>query len=258
MARVTKRKPVSATRKTAARKGAPRKARAHRRRSLLWRLLRWPVKVCAWAVIFCVLWVGLYRFVAPPGGIYLASEAWRLGGVSQDWVAIDEISPHLLRSAMAAEDARFCDHYGFDFDAIQDALEARAEGRRLRGGSTISQQVAKNMFLWHERSWIRKGLEAGFTVLIEAFWPKRRILEVYLNMAEFGEGVFGAQAAAQHHFGRSAAALTSTQAARLASVLPNPKERSASRPSAFVRKRARSVRAGAQTLERQGRDRCAF
>ncbi|MEM7686985.1 MAG: transglycosylase domain-containing protein, partial [Pseudomonadota bacterium] len=126
------------------------------------------------------------------------------------------------------------------------------------GASTITQQVAKNMFLWHQRSWFRKGLEAGFTVLIEALWPKRRILEIYMNSVEFAPGVFGAEAAARHHFGRAASALTPTQAAQLAAVLPNPKARSASKPSAFVNRRTRSIMAGAATIRAKGRDKCVY
>jgi monofunctional biosynthetic peptidoglycan transglycosylase len=185
----------------------------------------------------------------------MAAEAWRLGGVERDWRDLEEIAPVLARSVMAAEDARFCDHPGFDLDAIRAAIDERQRGR-VRGASTISQQVAKNVFLWHGRSWARKGLEAGFTVLIEALWPKRRILEVYLNTAEFAPGVFGAQAGARHHFGLGSDALGPDQSARLAAVLPNPKERSAARPSAFVAKRARAIRAGAATLAAEGRDDC--
>jgi monofunctional biosynthetic peptidoglycan transglycosylase len=208
--------------------------------------------------MLCVLWVALYRFIALPGGIYMASEAWQRGGIKQDWRSIEEISPRLARAVMAAEDARFCDHYGFDFEAIRAAIRLNEQGKRTYGASTITQQTAKNVFLWHQRSWVRKGLEAGFTVLIELLWPKQRTLEVYLNTAEFAPGVFGAEAASQHHFGRPAAALTLTQASRLAAVLPNPKTRSASRPSAFVKRRARRIAAGAQTLKVENRDRCVL
>lgn len=243
-------------RKTKARK--PKKGGKPKRRSLLWRLLRWPVRICLGIAIFAVLWVWSYVAINPPGGFYMASESWRLGGIRHEWRDLDRISPQLARAAMAAEDARFCDHGGFDFEAIEAALRANEDGRRLRGGSTITQQVAKNVFLWHERSWIRKGLEAGFTVLIEVIWTKRRIMEVYLNVVELAPGVFGAEAGAQHHFGRPAAALSLTQASRLAAILPSPKRRSAGKPSDFVRKRGRSVAAGAETLRREGRDRCVF
>lgn len=204
-----------------------------------------------------VLWVLAYRWVDPPGGFYMASEAWRLGGVERDWRDLDAIAPGLARSVMAAEDARFCDHVGFDFAAIREAIAERERGR-VRGASTISQQVAKNVFLWHDPSWLRKGLEAGFTVLVEAFWPKRRILEVYLNTAEFGPGVFGAEAAARHHFGRGADGLSDDQVARLAAVLPAPQSRSPAAPSDFVRRRASAIRGGAATLEAEGRDACVL
>ena len=233
-------------------RGKPRRGRVRR---LLWR----PVRLAVWSLVLAgllaVLWVAAYRVLNPPGGFYMASEAWRLGRVERDWRDLDRIAPALARSVMAAEDARFCAHMGFDFDAIREAITERERGR-IRGASTISQQVAKNVFLWHGRSWVRKGLEAGFTVLVEALWPKRRILEVYLNTAEFAPGVFGAEAAARHHFGRGADALEPDQAARLAAVLPNPKERSAAQPSSFVAKRARAIRAGAATLAAEGRDAC--
>ena len=229
-----------------------------RKRSLWWRLLRWPVRLVVFLALFCVLWVGIYRFISLPGGIYMATEAWERGGIRQDWRAMDEISPRLARAVIAAEDARFCDHYGFDFEAIRAAMRLNEQGKRTYGASTVTQQTAKNVFLWHQRSWARKGLEAGFTVLIEALWPKRRILEVYLNTAEFAPGVFGAEAAAQHHFGRPASALTPVQAARLAAVLPNPKARSASRPSASVKRRARRIAAGADTIRAEKRDSCVL
>jgi monofunctional biosynthetic peptidoglycan transglycosylase len=171
------------------------------------------------------------------------------GKLEKDWLGLEEISPHLPLSVIAAEDARFCSHYGFDFIEIKKAL---ADDERRRGASTITQQVAKNVFLWPDASWLRKGLEAGFAMLVEAFWPKARIIEVYLNVAEFGPGIFGAEAAAQAWFGKSAAALSRNEAARLAAILPNPRERSASRPSNFVAGRARSIAGGAETVAANG------
>jgi monofunctional biosynthetic peptidoglycan transglycosylase len=215
-------------------------------------VLRW----LGWALAVVVLWVGAYAVIDPPGGYYLAREWVRLGTVQHSWRDLEDISPDLARAVIAAEDAHFCDHWGFDVAAIEKALTAGAEGKRLRGASTISQQVAKNVFLWHGRSWLRKGLEAGFTVLIEAIWTKRRILEVYLNTAEFDEGVFGAEAAAEHYFGRPAAKLTLGQAARLAAVLPNPKGRSPNRATAFLTRRAAAIADGARTLEAEDRARC--
>ena len=241
---------------------AGRTAGPSKRRPWLWRViwavLRWPVRIVLVLGLLAVLWVAAYGFINPPGGIYMATEAWRLGKVQREWRDIERISPRLARAVIAAEDARFCAHPGFDVEAIRAALEASEQGRRLRGGSTITQQVAKNVFLWHERSWLRKGLEAGFTVLIEVFWSKRRIVEVYMNTVEFAPGVFGAEAAAQHHFGRPALALTPLQAARLAAVLPNPKTRSASAPSDFVRRRTRAIMDGAATLRADGRADCAL
>lgn len=231
---------------------------APKRRPLLRRLVRGAVRAVFWVVLTCVLWAGAYRWIDPPGGLYMLTERVRLGGLSHQWRDLDQMSPHLARAAMAAEDSGFCDHWGFELDAIRAALEANEDGKRLRGGSTISQQVAKNVFLWQGRTWVRKGLEAGFTVLIEALWPKRRIVEVYLNVAEFDAGVFGVEAAAQHHFGRGADKVSLAQAARLMAVLPGPKTRSASNPSSYIRRRANAIARGAEDLRLTKRDACVF
>jgi monofunctional glycosyltransferase len=164
----------------------------------------------------------------------------------KDWVSLEMISPHVLRSAIASEDFRFSEHSGFDFDAIQKALEAnrRVEKRgrgRIRGASTITQQTAKNVFLWPNRNWLRKGLEAWFTIWIEAFWSKKRILEVYLNVIEFGNGVYGVEAAAQRYFKKPAAKLTSAEAALMIAVLPNPRKFRIDRPSHYVRYRQAAI-----------------
>lgn len=194
----------------------------------------------------------IFTFVPPPINIYQAQEAWRLGGISKDWVGWDDIAPVMARSVVAAEDANFCLHWGFDMAAIRDAIEDGGS----RGASTLTQQVVKNTFLWHGRTYVRKALEAALTPAVEIFWSKRRILQIYLNTAEFAEGVFGVQAAAQHHFGVDARDLTALQAARLAAVLPDPKGRSASASSAFVRKRTRSILSGAETIAADGRADC--
>jgi monofunctional biosynthetic peptidoglycan transglycosylase len=217
------------------------------RRIRLW-LWRGLVGVAAFYGVLIVL----FSFVPPPINIYQAQEAWRLGGIEKDWVSWDEIAPVMARSVVAAEDANYCLHWGFDMAAIREAIE---EGG-ARGASTLSQQVVKNTFLWHGRSYLRKAMEAAITPVIELLWSKQRILEVYLNTAEFAEGVFGVQAAAQHHFGVDAADLSALQAARLAAVLPNPKDRSASEPSSFVRKRTRSILSGAETIDVDGRAGC--
>jgi monofunctional biosynthetic peptidoglycan transglycosylase len=199
-----------------------------------------------------LLAVVFYSFVNPPTTPYMISENSRLGGLEQDWVRMDEIAPVMARSVVAAEDANYCLHWGLDLEAIQLALEAGGS----RGASTVSQQVVKNVYLWQGRSWFRKAVEAMLTPVMEAVWTKRRILEVYLNVVEFDEGVFGVQAAAQHYFGVDAADLTAVQAARLAAVLPSPKTRSASNPTDFVRRRATSIADGAATIQADGRADC--
>ncbi len=200
-------------------------------------------------VLFAVLF---YSVVNPPTTPYIVSESRRLDGVDRTWVSIEEVSAYMPRSVVAAEDANFCNHWGFDMKAIRAAL---TEGRG-RGASTISQQVVKNVYLWQGRSWTRKALEAMLTPLVEALWSKRRILEVYLNVAEFDEGVFGVEAAARHYFGVGPENLTATQAARLAAILPDPKRRSASKPSTLVRKRTRAIISGAATIRADGRSKC--
>jgi monofunctional glycosyltransferase len=182
----------------------------------------------------------------------MIGEYRRTGSLERQWVPMAEISPHMARAAVAAEDANFCLHWGFDMGEIRRALDAGG----TRGASTISQQVVKNVFLWHGRSWPRKALEAALTPVIEAAWSKRRILEVYLNVAEFDAGVFGVEAAARHYFGTSAAQLTPLQAARLAAILPDPKGRSAARPSNFVQRRAAAIMDGAATILADGRAAC--
>jgi monofunctional biosynthetic peptidoglycan transglycosylase len=214
--------------------------------------IRWTVRLCLLAVALVVLAVVLYRFVNPPTTPYIYSEAQRLGGVEREWASMDDIAPVMGRSAVAAEDANFCNHWGFDMEAIRAALDAGG----ARGASTITQQVVKNVYLWHGRSWSRKALEALITPVVESIWTKRRILEVYLNIAEFDAGVFGVEAAAQHYFGRSAADLSPRQAARLAAILPNPKTRSASNPSPRTERRASAIIDGAATIRADGRAAC--
>ena len=192
----------------------------------------------------------LYRFVSPPITPLMLI---RGGDVAYQWGPMSRIAPVLARSVMTAEDENFCQHHGFDAAALQKALDQyldEDEEATLRGGSTISQQTAKNVFLWPDRTWIRKGLETGFTLYIEALWPKSRIMEVYLNVVEWAPGVYGAEAAARHHFKKSAAALSAHEAAALAAVLPNPRKWNASNPGPYVRGRTdtlqgRAARVGA-------------
>lgn len=194
----------------------------------------------------------LGRFIAPVTTPYMFSEGRKLGGVAYDWVAMRDVAPVMARSVVAAEDANFCTHWGFDMTAIRQVIE---EGG-TRGASTLSQQTVKNLYLWHGRAYTRKALEALLTPMLEAVWPKRRIIEVYMNIAEFDTGVFGVKAAAQHYFGVTPDALTPTQAARLAAILPSPKTRSASQPTDFLRRRTRSIMDGAETIRRDGRAAC--
>jgi len=213
---------------------------------------RWLFRGTLGVLALGLVWIMAYGFVPVPTTPYIVSERMRLGAIERDWVPMEEISVNLARAVVAAEDANFCLHWGFDMDAIRAAIAEGAD----RGGSTISQQTVKNAFLWHGRSWVRKALEAAITPVMELIWPKRRVLEVYLNVAEFAPGVFGAEAAAQHHFGVSAADLTLRQASLLAAVLPNPQQRSASAPSDYVSRRARSIADGAATIGTDGRDNC--
>ena len=221
-------------------------------RRALRRIGRWTLRVGIFGFAFCIFWVLAFRIFNPPTTFYMASEARRLGGVERQWVSMDNIAPDMARSAVAAEDANFCLHWGFDVTAIRQAIEDGG----TRGASTISQQVVKNVYLWHGRSWVRKALETGLTLLVETAWSKKRILEVYLNVAEFDEGIFGVEAAAQAAFGVAAADLSPVQAARLAAVLPNPKERSAREPTARLRKRAAAIADGAATIRKDARGAC--
>lgn len=216
------------------------------------RLIRWAVLGTLALAVFLVAWVALYRFVNPPTGWYMWSESRRLGGVEREWVDFVDISPHMPLSVVAAEDVNFCRHWGFDMGAIRAALEDGG----ARGASTITQQVVKNTFLWHGRTWVRKVLEALITPVVEILWPKERILEVYLNMAEFDAGVFGVEAAAGRYFDTNAAGLNARQSALLASVLPAPQDRNAARPSDFMRRRAAAIQDGAATIARDDRSAC--
>jgi monofunctional biosynthetic peptidoglycan transglycosylase len=211
-------------------------------------LFRRLCKALLWFAMVSVAVVVIFRFVPPPGTMLMVErkiESWVEGepiDLQRSWRAWDEISDDLKVAVIAGEDQKFAEHWGFDIAAIRAAFVHNEEGGSLRGASTLSQQVAKNVFLWSGRSWLRKGLEAWFTGLIEIFWSKQRILEVYLNSAEWDEGVFGAEAAARHHFGVGAPYLSRQQASLLAAVLPNPRNWSASRPSPYVARRAGWIR----------------
>ena len=199
-----------------------------------------------------VVAVILYRFIPPPVTPLMVIRAVEGRGLDHRWRSMDKISPTLPRALIAAEDAKFCEHRGFDFEALQKAYENNESGRKIRGGSTISQQTAKNVFLWPGRSYVRKGLEAWFTVLIETFWGKKRIMEVYMNSIEYGSGIYGAEAAAQRYFGVSAAKLTQAQSARLAAILPSPLKWKVIKPGKYVAKRTKKIGKASGAVRRDG------
>ncbi len=242
--------------KTKAGKAAKKRKKKKKEESALLRPLRragfYLLRGTTVVIVIVLVMVAAYSVVNPPTTHTIWSEASRLGSVDREWVPIEDIAPVMARSVVAAEDANFCLHWGFDVAAIRAAMEKGG----VRGGSTITQQVVKNVFLWQGRSWIRKALEAAITPAVEAIWSKRRIVEVYLNVAEMGEGVFGVEAAARRNFDTGPEALTPRQAALLAAVLPSPKKRSAAKPSASMRKRAVSIQDGAATILADGRSAC--
>ncbi len=190
-----------------------------------------------------LLWVIVYRFVDPPITWLMLTRGFEQKAdgkpwkIDKEWRDFDDIADGMKRAAVAAEDQTFLENHGFDFNAIEKAIQKNSKSSKLIGGSTISQQTAKNVFLWPGRSWVRKGFEAYFTLLIEIFWSKRRIMEVYLNVIEMGDGIYGVNAAAQAYFHKDAASLTRAQAAAIASIFPSPLKWSATDPSAYVRHR---------------------
>jgi monofunctional glycosyltransferase len=220
---------------------------AQRRGGWFRRSLRWLVRAIVLFFSITVALAAFYSVVPPPVTPLMVIRLFDGNWISKDWVSYDDISPNLARAVIAAEDSGFCTHWGFDFEAIQKALQHNERSRRIRGGSTISNQTAKNAFLWPGDTMLtryaRKVIEPYFTLLIEAMWGKRRILEVYLNVVEWAPGVYGAEAAAQHHFNKSASQLSRREAALLAAVLPNPRRFSADKPSGYVSRRAGQIQA---------------
>jgi monofunctional biosynthetic peptidoglycan transglycosylase len=219
---------------------------------------RFLLKLVLGILLFTVLWVLAYRFVPPPITATMAGDLIAGRGLAKDWMSLDEMDRDMVRAAIAAEDSKFCQHSGFDWDAIQDAAKRNASGGRIRGGSTISQQTAKNVFLWQGGGYFRKGLEAYFTFLIETLWGKRRIAEVYLNVAETGIGTYGANAGSMRYFGHDASAMSATEAARIAAVLPLPKKRGAIAPQGFTRRYGNSIAARIGVVGRDGLDACIY
>jgi len=202
------------------------------------RLRRWLLRGLAAFLLFSLALVLLLRWVPPPTSAVMLTRVIAEGQAQRyEWVPLERISPEAALAVVAAEDQKFPLHAGFDFEQIRKALQSNANGGRMRGASTLTQQVARNLFLWQGRSWLRKGLEAWLTGLLELFWPKRRILEVYLNVAEMGERTFGVEAASRRYFGHSADGLTRRQAALLAAVLPSPRRYRVDAPSKYVLER---------------------
>ena len=222
---------------------------ARPRRNGLRLLLRIPL----WFIGLSVVFVLLFRFVPPPVTMTMILDG---NGITKDWMPLDRIDPNMARAAIAAEDSKYCSHHGFDVDAIAKAALHNASGGRIRGGSTISQQTAKNVFLFQGGGFIRKGLEAWFTTLIELGWGKRRIMEVYLNVAETGIGTYGANAGSMRYFHHDASHLSRIEAARIAAVLPLPKKRGAVAPSGFTRRYGASIARRMTVVQREGLDRC--
>lgn len=225
-------------------------------RKLPWYLR--PLKWLLWFIALSVVWVLIYAVVPPPVTITMLTDG---NGITKDWTGLSHIDRNMVRAAIAAEDGKFCSHDGFDRDAIEQAIERNAKGKRMRGGSTISQQTAKNVFLWQGSGWtryVRKVPEVWFTFLIEKIWGKRRIMEVYLNVAETGLGTYGVEAGAQRYFKHGASKLTPQEAARIAAILPLPKKREAVSPSGFTRRYGNSIRARIGVVGRDGLDRCIY
>jgi monofunctional biosynthetic peptidoglycan transglycosylase len=209
---------------------------------MLRRIGRWIVRLVALFVALSVAMTAIYETVPPPITWLMVLRVLEGQGLHKDWEPIESISPELVRAVIAAEDTRFCEHRGFDWVELGKAIEDWRRGDELRGASTISNQTARNVFLWKSRNFLRKGLEGYFTLLIEFMWRKERIIEVYLNVAEWGPGIFGAEAAAQHYFGKPAAELSRREASLMAAVLPNPIEWSPANPGGYTLDYAARIR----------------
>ncbi|MEO9600819.1 monofunctional biosynthetic peptidoglycan transglycosylase [Parasphingorhabdus sp.] len=218
-------------------------------------VIKFLFKLSIHFVLITVASVGIYALVPPP---ITATMVMDENGITKEWTSFGDISPNMARAVIAAEDSKFCSHDGFDADAIQKALEQNAKGGRIRGTSTISQQVAKNAFLWQGGGYFRKGLEAYFTFLIEAIWSKKRIMEVYLNIAETGIGTYGVQAGAQRYFQKDAKDLTRIEAARIAAALPLPKKRAVIGASGFTRRYGNTIAARINIVKRDKLDSCIY
>jgi len=240
-------------------KAIKRRRYGSRKRGWGGRIFGWLIRGFFIFVIGSLLWVLLYRFVPPPITFTQVGDLVSGRSIERDWMPIGQIDDDMKRAAIAAEDSKFCAHNGFDQDAIAEAMRRNAQGDGvMRGGSTISQQTAKNAFLWQGGGYFRKGLEAYFTLLIENLWSKERIMEVYLNVAETGIATYGVNAGAQRYFNKDASNLTHSEAARIAAVLPLPKRREAVTPGGFTRRYGNSIAARIGVVQRDGLDGCLY
>lgn len=219
------------------------------------RIALWIAKAIAVFIAFSLVLVVLFRFVPVT---YTLTMLFDENSVTRDWEPLSRIDRNMVSAVIAAEDSKFCTHNGFDAEAIEQAIEERLAGERERGASTISQQTAKNVFLWQGGGWFRKGLEAWFTFLIETLWTKRRIMEVYLNVAETGIGTYGVEAGAQRYFNKSAARLSRDEASRMAAALPSPKRREVVNPTGFTRRYGNTIEARIGVVRRDGLDACVY
>lgn len=231
---------------------------AQAKRSPVARFSAFPFRCLLWYLAITFALVLLYRFVPVPTTLTMLFDS---NGSERDWEPLSNISPNLVRAVIAAEDGKFCQHNGFDTEAIEKAIQRNQQGGRIRGGSTISQQTAKNVFLWQGSGWtryVRKVPEAYFTFLIETFWGKRRIMEVYLNVAETGIGTYGAESGAQRYFKKSASKLSRMEAARMAAALPLPKKRAVNGASGFTRRYGNRIASRINIVKRDGLDSCIY
>lgn len=218
--------------------------------------MSWIVRAVIGFVALSLLWVVIYRFVPLPVTATMLANALDGRGITKDWMPLSQMDPNMARAAIGGEDWNFCTHHGFDFKAIQQAMKENERGGRIRGGSTISQQTAKNAFLWQGGGFFRKALESWFTLLIELIWGKYRIMEVYLNVAETGIGTYGVNAGAMRYFKHDASHLSATEAGRIAAVLPLPKKRAAVAPRGFTLRHGNKIAGRTGVVKRSGLDSC--
>jgi monofunctional biosynthetic peptidoglycan transglycosylase len=223
---------------------------------IIGRIVRWTIALILLLFLLSVLWVIVYKFVNPPTTALMLRDQFAGHSPKQTWRPLSQIDQNMPRAVITAEDARFCSHNGFDVDGIMHAFRKNLEGKKLRGGSTVSQQTAKNVFLWPNRSWVRKGLEVYFTGLIEMIWGKRRIMEVYLNVVETGINTFGVEEAAKRYYNHSADTLSRREAARIAAILPQPIKREAKNPTGYTRRYARNIERWIRVVRDEKLDAC--